>query len=371
MKLVEHISRASSPADLAAVNRKAILNVIGEIGTPQTVSELCRASGLSRPTVAAAVSALAGTGLVVELPPEGSSPRGGRPSRRYRIAAETFSIAAVVLSRKGIDVALRDLDGNLQARRFLPVDDEYATVPDIAATTGDLIALALADAKTEVTQLRAIVVAVLGVVRDSREVALSGFFPQLQGTALHDDLFGRFGVPVQLDNDANLAALAESIEVPSTEAMISLLIGAEFGCGIVLHGHVHRGAHGNAGELSYGVWEDLFAHLHSALENPAWEPDVFACAATGDLEAITFTEQAAKLIARGLLPAMDFLDPDLVVVGGEGAAADRYISEPLAQVFVTELGWSPEVTTTSLATDTVSIGAHQLGIRIAKAALFG
>lgn len=361
---------AASPTDLAAVNRRAVLHSIGEIGTPQTVSELCRVTGLSRPTVAAAVSTLTGAGLVAELSPVGSSPRGGRPSRRYRFAADAYSVAAVVLSRTGIEVTVRDLDGAIQARRFLPVPNEYAGVSDIAQATGNLIDEALATPGAGRAQLSAIIVAVLGVVRDGREIVVSGLFPQLEGTRLHSYLESRFGVPVQLDNDANLAALAESMEIPSTEAMISLLIGVEFGCGIVLHGHVHRGAHGNAGELSYGVWEELFAHLHSALIEPSWKPDVFSCASEGNADAIKFTEHAARLIARGLLPVMEFLDPDLVVVGGEGASASHYITDPLSRAFFEELGWSPEVTTTSLATDTVSMGAHELGARIANSKLF-
>ena len=70
------------------------------------------------------------------------------------------------------------------------------------------------------------------------------------GTAVRDALADAFGVPVALDNDANLAALAESrLGVAVGRGTVAVItLGTNIGLGLLIDGRIHRGAHGAAGE---------------------------------------------------------------------------------------------------------------------------
>lgn len=75
----------------------------------------------------------------------------------------------------------------------------------------------------------------------------------LQGVALRDELEGRFGVPVFVDNDANCAALAEAQLVDGAPArhLVMLTLGTGVGGGVVIDGLIFRGTHGLGAELGH------------------------------------------------------------------------------------------------------------------------
>jgi len=84
-----------------------------------------------------------------------------------------------------------------------------------------------------------------GSVLQGRDVGIPA------GSQLRDALATAFGVPVAVDNDANLAALAEhrlgAARGHMTAAVLTL--GTNIGLGLILDGHIHRGARGAAGEV--------------------------------------------------------------------------------------------------------------------------
>jgi glucokinase len=72
----------------------------------------------------------------------------------------------------------------------------------------------------------------------------------LSGVPLRDELSGRFGVPVFVDNDANCAALAEA-HILGEDDLVMLTLGTGVGGGIVTGGKTFRGAHGLGAELGH------------------------------------------------------------------------------------------------------------------------
>ena len=72
----------------------------------------------------------------------------------------------------------------------------------------------------------------------------------LAGVALREELGDRFGVPVFVDNDANVAALAEA-RLLDCDELVMLTLGTGVGGGVVTGGHIFRGAHGLGAELGH------------------------------------------------------------------------------------------------------------------------
>jgi glucokinase len=136
----------------------------------------------------------------------------------------------------------------------------------------------------------------------------------LAGVNLRDQLAGRFGLPVALENDANGAALAEHRfgAGRGTEHMVLLTLGTGIGGGLILNGELYRGAIGTAGELG---------HITIDLDGPRCQG---RCPGIGHFEVLASGTAAARLaeeIARerpngGLgraLAAGRHVDPRLTV----------------------------------------------------------
>lgn len=174
-------------------------------------------------------------------------------------------------------------------------------------------------------------------------VALPADYPLLAN--LERVLGGR----VALDNDANMAALAEHRVGAAKGARVSLTvtIGTGVGCGIVVDDRVFRGAHGGAGEIG---------HMPLGVEGPACRCGVPGCAepigsgsgivalareagidATSARDVFESGHECAPVIldrmvdglGRMLGAATQLLDPDVIVVGGGVAQAGERLLGPV------------------------------------------
>ena len=98
--------------------------------------------------------------------------------------------------------------------------------------------------------LNAIGVSLAAAVNEDGDVLQERDFGIPSGGAIRDALATAFEVPVAVNNDANLAALAEhelgAARTHDSAAVITL--GSNIGLGLILGGRLHRGAHGMAGE---------------------------------------------------------------------------------------------------------------------------
>jgi glucokinase len=188
-------------------------------------------------------------------------------------------------------------------------------------------------------------------------------------------LSDRLGVPVFVDNDATVAALAEAFDEqlrPVAQNLIMLTIGTGVGGGIVLGGRIYRGATGGAGELGHtiigvapegqialdrhfpqpGSLEALAAgHALDRLGEQAARQDpgsvlgirlahgqpltgveVVEAAQQGDESARRIIELWAERVGIGVANAINTFDPDEVVIGGGAARAGQLLLEPATRV---------------------------------------
>lgn len=166
----------------------------------------------------------------------------------------------------------------------------------------------------------------------------------LIGQPLKKDLEVKLGIDVRFANDANCFVLAESKLgivpdiVPEAKAVFGIILGTGVGGGIVINGSIHEGRHHIAGE-----WGHNFLHesggqcycgrtgcVETVLSGPALEgyyhkisgqrrflPDIFIRHINGeDANATACIQRLLSYFGRALGPVINFLDPDVIVVGG-------------------------------------------------------
>jgi glucokinase len=222
----------------------------------------------------------------------------------------------------------------------------------------------------------AVGIGVPSIVRfETGEIAASTNIP-LQGIALREVLGSRLGVPVFVDNDATVAALAEAHDEQLklvSRNLVMLTVGTGIGGGIVVDGRIFRGGSGGAGELGMtliglAIDEDVPAPTdrfpqpgslealssghaidHSAAAAAAAHPDsalgklaaagqavrgadAVAAARDGDQIAARVVRRWADSLGVGIANAINTFDPDEVVIGGGAIAAGDLLMGPATEI---------------------------------------
>lgn len=175
-------------------------------------------------------------------------------------------------------------------------------------------------------------------------LSLAGNMPGIEGAALLEPLTSALGGHVHLDNDVNLALVAEVRSQPDASAnMAFIALGTGIGSALMVNGHLLRGAHGGAGEIGYlPLWQLDFSGT-PALENQVGEAgirrlyvaaggatehsveQIFGAAANGDHAAHQALDQAAQFVARGVVSILALVDAETVVFGGSVGAREEFI----------------------------------------------
>jgi glucokinase len=224
-------------------------------------------------------------------------------------------------------------------------------------------------------RLDAVGVGVPSVVRFDEGRVVSSTNVPLADIPLRQVLSERLGVPVFVDNDATVAALAEAHDQNLNlvaRDLVMLTVGTGVGGGLVLGGRIYRGATGGAGELGHTiVGLDIGAEVPTpgrfpqpgsleyvaaghALDRAAAEvaeadpesalgrmqaegksvlgPDVVAAAHDGDQAAARVVEIWGERVGIGVANAINTFDPDEVVIGGGAAQAGELLLKPAQRI---------------------------------------
>ncbi|HEY2670300.1 MAG TPA: ROK family transcriptional regulator [Rugosimonospora sp.] len=270
--------------------------VLGEVGpaAPTSRARIAQATGLTRATVSALVDVLVRARLVDEV---GPAPRGGagRPATGLVLSPagpaglgleiNVDYLAAAVVDLTG---AVRHLEVRRADQRDRPPAEVLADVAELADRACSAVAVPLAGARLAVPGL----IDARGMVRLAPNLGwrdLDALGPLT--TAPHWP-----GLPVGIDNEANLAALGELATAARERSFLYVSGEVGVGAGIVLDGALLRGTHGWSGEIG---------HITIAADGPTCR-----CGARGCLEQ--YAGQEAILRAAGV-PAAETLPADLAV----------------------------------------------------------
>lgn len=351
----------SEPSLLRHINRSQVLRLLRDEGQAMGISAIGQATRLSRPTVELALADLIAQGTVLETGPTKGSARGGRPARSFRFAARSGCVVAVTVQRLQVSVDVFDLRQVELTSRVWSVGD-INDEPDPIGFVQSAVHQTLDEQSLAHDLMRVVVVGVRGIVAEGGRVTVSGDLPSFTGEAAHRDLLSRFSCPVIVENDANLAALAEYKQLGGPLDVVGLLIGEAVGCGLILNGELYRGAHGAAGEF-FGPdapWETTRRRIKDeVIARESSLVEFFSLANSGDHVARDLVVEYAVAIAR-LTRSLLLLDPPVVVIGGEVVHAGNTFLEPLRGELMPDLYRDTEIVYSELGSDCHRVGAQQL-----------
>ena len=258
---------------LRSINSRAVLELIAVDG-PLTRSELSRRTGLSKPSIGAMLAALVDRGAVHEVGQVERHQRAGRsalPGRSGLRVGDRRGDRPRPAARGGRGHHRRGPCPRCGGRQ----SSAGGTRPSGPRAGGHT----LREVGVAVDEVSQIVIGVPAVVgSDGRSLTYADALPS-DGAGLGLALERVLPVPVLLENDVNLAALAERSlgHGVGVDDFVLVSLGVGLGVGVVLGGRLHRGASGAAGEVGYLPNSDATAQFVSAPQRrDALEPYVGA-----------------------------------------------------------------------------------------------
>ena len=207
-----------------------------------------------------------------------------------------------------------------------------------------------------------------------------------------------FGIPVRLSNDANVAALAETVAGAAVgcKNLVLITLGTGVGGGIIIDGKIYAGMRSAGAELGHsllvldgepctcgrnGCWEAYASATalirqgkRAAKEHPAslladvkamMGVDIFTCADKGDAVAQQVVDRWCEYVAAGLTDIVNTLAPEKILIGGGISGQGERILEPMrkyiaAHCFGQQDGAIPELRCATLGNKAGIIGAAAL-----------
>jgi predicted NBD/HSP70 family sugar kinase/biotin operon repressor len=295
-------------------NRSLVLQTLYRAGQ-QSRADIARETGLTRVTISDLVAELIVEGLIIEKGQREDS-RPGKPATLLDLNREAFQIIGIDLSAHStFRGAVLDLDGQILHRAELALE---------SATGAD--ATALVTALTE-TLVAAATLPVLGIgvgspgVVDLAGVVLSAPNLGWSGEELQASLSARFGVPVVVANDANVAALAEHSFGAADSDMMLIKVGHGVGAGLLLYGTPLFGSRFAAGEIGHVVvgtdgGAQCACGKRGCLETWLAVPRLERAIAASPDDRVTILTEAGQRLGIALAPVVGALNLAEVVLSG-------------------------------------------------------
>ena len=304
------------------------------------------------------------------------------------------------LGGTNIAVGLVAEDGTLLHKDSVPTRSQngYKTlIADMASLCEKIIV----DSGTDRNNITAVGVGCPGLCDVENGVLVFANNLGLRHAPIRDDLQAALGIPVYIGNDANCAALGESIAgaAKGSDSSITVTLGTGVGGGIIIDQKIVTGAYGGGGEVGHipicfdgeacscgniGCWEayasatalirqaknaataNSSSRLAAASGNITGKA-VFDAAAAGDETAQTVIQSYLRYVAIGLASLINTLQPETIVLGGGICAQGDAILAPITKM-VEEMVLGgvlqSKIVIAILGNDAGIIGAAMLGIGV-------
>jgi len=391
-----HKYQPGTPSLLRAINERALLEYLRR-HKPTSRAQLSRATRLSKPTVSQALASLEDAGLVRAVGQSISS-KGGRIAILYEPNPDAGYVVGVDVGRGWIRAAVANLAGQIIARNDKLNDAQSASA--LVELISHLARDVVADAELSWSQVIHAVIGTPGVFDEhSKRVLFASNLPDWGRHGMLAELQAAFGLSLSVENDANLAALAERSFGwgSSTGMFVYIWVGTGVGMGIVINGTLYRGARGAAGEIGFlpfgwnevveesgnisesylGMFEEAAAaggivRLAQELGLPASlsPKQIFDAAQQGDRKALAVVEQEGYRLALAIAAITAVLDPELVVLGGGIGQRGELLLPPLERRLRQLTPLRPRVVASKLGDDSVLLGSIATALEAAHNLVF-
>ncbi len=359
-------------------------------------AELSELFDKSIPSIAKAINELIDEGFVVE---QGYAPSsGGRRPLLYSIKPDALFILAVAMDQLSTRIQLLDLFNHPVADAVL-LDLKLLNNPGALSTLVKNINNYIADAPVAKDKIAGIGIGMPGFVNVIEGINYT--YLDADGRSLTGYLSDQTGLPVYIDNDSSLIALAEQkfgIAKNQKDVMV-INLGWGIGLGMIVNGEIFRGHNGFAGELSHiplsedgalctcgkrgcleaeasmlvvvekaieGIKNGRITSLKALDNNPSklFGDAILAAAYNGDQFAIELLSDAGYKIGKALAILIHIMNPKTIVLSGRGARVGKILLAPIQQALhkycIPRLASSTELLVSELGFDAELIGAAVL-----------
>ncbi|MEU8135070.1 ROK family transcriptional regulator [Streptodolium elevatio] len=331
--------KAGRPSLMRAINDRAALDLLlrhgrlsrGQIGT---------LTGLSKPTASLLLARLEQAGLVIAVGTDDDG-RPGPAARLYEINPAAAHVAGLDITPSRIDVAVADLAGRVIAEHRLATPRRSpARVPE---RVREAVATAAARAGLAPEDLTHVVLGLPGAFDPGTgRFRYARHLPGWHAPGVLDAIRESLSATVDVENDVNLAALAEQRAGAALDAedFVLLWVDEGIGCAIVLGGRLHRGFTGGAGEVGYmplpgaPVTRNIGRSNTGGFQQLAGAPAVLALARAHGIEGRGADAAVARAVAHVEADRPDGTDlpdpterPERACEAGESARACAFLDE--------------------------------------------
>ncbi|MEI7056593.1 ROK family transcriptional regulator [Nocardioides sp. CCNWLW239] len=333
---------------MRVANRTQVLDLLGR-SAPVSRAELARRTGLSRSTVSSIVQELLAAEQIVETTDAAVPRSGGRPPSLLTLSGAPGTLVGVDIGHRHVRVAVADLAAKPLAEHEIRLDADNSPVETIdraAAMVRECLAEAGIDPKRD--RVLGVGMGIPGPVDPHSAVVASPILANWIGLAPGEELASRLSLPVRVENDANLGALAEATygAARDVEDVIYVKASSGIGAGLVLDGKLHRGITGIAGEIGHVRFEDngpicrcgnrgclekafggtrLVELLQPAYEETLSVERLLELAQEGDIRVNRILDDAGRAVGRVLADLCNHLNPALIVVGDTMRHSESFV----------------------------------------------
>ena len=319
-------------------------------------ADLARETMLSRATVSTLIEELVRAGLVEEnaaAPATAGAEAGlGRPPVLLSLVSGAAFAVGLDFGHQHIRVALCDLSGEPIVDDYSLAQVDHAPIESLDLAH-ELVREALRRGGVAPDQLLGVGIGLaVPIVKATRELAADGILPGWHGIRPAEEMEARLGIPVALDNDANVGALGEKAFGVAREVddLIYVRLSAGIGAGLIIEGHPYPGVTGVAGEIGHVLSDPsgpicrcgnrgcleavaspvaVAALLERSIGEPVTVQRLLELVADGHRGARRAVAEAGEAVGRAVSMAVNILNPELVVVGGDLAQAGEALLAPI------------------------------------------
>ncbi|WP_432021893.1 ROK family transcriptional regulator [Streptomyces parvus] len=336
-----------SQTSLHRANLERVVRAVRMAGS-LTQAEIARSTGLSAATVSNIVRELKDGGTVEVTP----TSAGGRRARSVSLSGDAGIVIGVDFGHTHLRVAVGNLAHQVLAEESEPLDVDASSAEGF--DRAEVLVKRLIEA-TGISPDKVIGVG-LGVPGpidvESGTLGSTSILPGWTGINPSEELSGRLGVPVYVDNDANLGALGELVwgSGRGVKDLAYIKVASGVGAGLVIDGTIYRGPGGTAGEIGHitldesgpvcrcgnrGCLETFTAARYVLpLLQPSHGPGltmerVVQLAREGDPGCRRVIGDVGRHIGSGVANLCNLLNPSRVVLGGSLAEAGELVLGPI------------------------------------------
>lgn len=313
---------------------------------PASRADLMRATGLSRATVSAVVRELLDTGLVVETGERGAPHKGGsgRPPKLLTVEGPAGVLVGIDVGHRHVRVVAADASASILSEERIAVEVDHSSGP-VLDTIAAMVHTVLTEARVEPDRVTGVGMGIPGPVNPHTGTIGSAILKGWVGLAPAQEMSRRLGLPVRLDNDANVGALGESTygAAQGLDDVIYVKASGGLGAGLIVGGRLHRGVSGIAGEIGHVRLDDagpvcrcgnrgcletlvsaprLVELLQPAYDEPLTVERMLRLGDDGDRGVNRVLDDAGRSIGRVLADLSNHLNPAAIIVGGVMGRSD-------------------------------------------------